>query len=312
MAVVIDTQEAAPRDPVAFWRDEASRVFQPVSVHCDDRSSFWARSVAHDLCDITLTRTRSVASTIVRTRRTIAEFDPGLLTLVVHVHGSYRLARDEEVDVCGPGDMAILDSSRPFTARSDGPIDIVTVGLPKWMLRPHLADAAARSAMRIPGGAGPAALVRPYVLGLLDGLGAGEIASDDESVADCVVSLVGTLFAGPAAARAARPAPLRAIKRYIDEHLGDPALTPERIAAAHFISRRQLYTLFEAESCGVREWIRERRLERCRRDLRDPARAHETVTSIALRWGFVDASHFSHCFRDAYGTSPRDYRVARA
>jgi transcriptional regulator GlxA family with amidase domain len=36
------------------------------------------------------------------------------------------------------------------------------------------------------------------------------------------------------------------------------------------------------------------------------------VTSIALRWGFVDASHFSHCFRDAYGMPPRDCRVARA
>ena len=312
MAVVIDTQAAAPGDPVAFWRDEAARVFQPLRVHPDDRSSFWARSVAHDLCGITLTRTCSVASTIVRTRDTIAEFDPELLTLVLHLRGSYRLTREEQTDVCGAGDMAILDSSRPFTARSDGPIDIVTVGLPKWMVRPHLARAAALSAMRIPGDSGAAALARPYVLGLLDGLGDGGIASDDESVADCVVSLVGTLVAEPAAQRAPRPAPLRAIKRYIDEHLGDPALTPERIAAAHFISRRQLYTLFEAESSGVREWIRACRLERCRRDLRDPAHAHETVTSIALRWGFVDASHFSHCFRDAYGMPPRDCRVARA
>jgi AraC-like DNA-binding protein len=75
------------------------------------------------------------------------------------------------------------------------------------------------------------------------------------------------------------------------------------------MSRRRLYTLFEAESMGVREWIRERRLERCRRDLRDAALAHETVMTIATRWGFVDASHFSHSFRDAYGTAPSAYRA---
>jgi len=80
VALVIDTQAAAPGDPVAFWRDEAARVFQPLRVHPDDRSSFWARSVAHDLCGITLTRTCSVASTIVRTRDTIAD-------------GSYPLSR---------------------------------------------------------------------------------------------------------------------------------------------------------------------------------------------------------------------------
>jgi AraC-like DNA-binding protein len=310
LAVVIDTRSAAPADPVEFWRGEASRVFQPLSVHCDDRSAFWARSVAHDLCDITLTRTRSEASTIVRTERAIAEFDPGRLMLVLHVRGSYHLTRGGDSDVCGPGDMAIFDSSRPFAARSDGPIDVVTVALSKSLLRPDLARAAARSALRIPGDSGPAALVRPYVAGLLDGLHDGEIASDDESVADCVVSLVCTLFADSGVPRAARRGPLSAVKRYIDEHLGDPALTPEGIAAAHYISRRQLYTLFEAESSGVREWIRERRLERCRHDLRDPALEHETVTSIAMRWGFVDPSHFSHCFRDVYGMPPREYRLA--
>jgi AraC-like DNA-binding protein len=102
--------------------------------------------------------------------------------------------------------------------------------------------------------------------------------------------------------------PLVGIKRHIEANLRDPGLTPERIAAEHFVSRRQLYTLFEAEGCGVRAWIRERRLERCRRDLRDPALRDETVLSIATRWGFTDASHFSHAFRAAYGMSPSAYR----
>jgi AraC-like DNA-binding protein len=309
-SIVIDTRQARPGDPVDFWRGEASRVFQPLQLRVDDRAAFWARSVGHDLCDVTLTRTRSERSTIVRTQRTIADFDPGLLMLVVHLRGSYRVTHDERSDVCGAGDLSIFDSSRPFRAESAGPIDVLTVALSKSLLHPHAARAAARADVRIPGDAGPAGLVRPFLTSLLDSLGDGEIAPDDEAMADCVVGLVRTLFGDRDRLALPTPQPLREVKRYIDAHLGDPGLSPERIAAAHYMSRRRLYTLFEGESTGVREWIRERRLERCRRDLRDPALAGETVMSIATRWGFVDASHFSHSFRDAYGIAPSAYRAA--
>jgi len=87
-------------------------------VRCAVPAEFWARSVGYELCDITLTRTRSEASTIVRTQRTIAEFDPGQLLLVLHMRGTYRLTQDGRSDVCGAGDMAIFDSARPFAARS--------------------------------------------------------------------------------------------------------------------------------------------------------------------------------------------------
>lgn len=102
---------------------------------------------------------------------------------------------------------------------------------------------------------------------------------------------------------------LAAIRRSIDLRLGDPGLRPGAIARDHHLSRRQLYRLFAADGVGVADWIRARRLERCARDLRDPALAHESITTIALRWGFVNPSHFSRAFRAAYGTTPREHRV---
>ncbi|MDU6746935.1 MAG: helix-turn-helix domain-containing protein, partial [Bradyrhizobium sp.] len=41
--------------------------------------------------------------------------------------------------------------------------------------------------------------------------------------------------------------------------------------------------------------VRQRRLDRCRSDL-EAARRTESITSIALRWGFNDPSHFSRLF----------------
>jgi AraC-like DNA-binding protein len=74
------------------------------------------------------------------------------------------------------------------------------------------------------------------------------------------------------------------------------------------VSRRLLYNLFEEEGTSVARWIRERRLERCRRDLLDPALSHVPASAIAMGWGFADAAHFSRVFRARYGLPPGEYR----
>ena len=76
----------------------------------------------------------------------------------------------------------------------------------------------------------------------------------------------------------------------------------------HFISIRYLQKLFQAEGVTVTDWIRERRLACCRRDLRDPAMAHLTILAVTSRWGLTNPAYFSRTFRARYGCSPREYR----
>jgi AraC-like DNA-binding protein len=106
-----------------------------------------------------------------------------------------------------------------------------------------------------------------------------------------------------------RPALLLQITTFIEQHLDDPGLTPAGVATANHISVRHLHKLFESEQVTVGEWIRRRRLERCRRDLVDPTRQAEPVAAIAARWGYRDPAHFSRLFRARYGTPPARYRT---
>jgi AraC-like DNA-binding protein len=106
-----------------------------------------------------------------------------------------------------------------------------------------------------------------------------------------------------------RRAMMARVQAYIDRHLGDPTLSPQSIADAHFISVRYLHRLFEAEEVTVAGWVRARRLERCRRDLLDPALRDRPVSAIAARWGIPNAAHFSRVFRDAYGVPPIELRA---
>ena len=96
--------------------------------------------------------------------------------------------------------------------------------------------------------------------------------------------------------------------RYIERHLLDGAITPQRIAAAHGVSVRTVNRVFNATGQTVGEVIRVRRLARAREELTESDRP---VSAIAHRWGFSDSSHFSRSFKAHYGTSPRGVPVER-
>jgi AraC-like DNA-binding protein len=98
------------------------------------------------------------------------------------------------------------------------------------------------------------------------------------------------------------------IRAFIEQRLADPELTPATIAAEHHISLRYLHKLFHGQGITVAGWIRDRRLERCRRDLADPTLTARPISAVAARWGFTNPAHFSQAFRAAYGLSPRQFR----
>jgi AraC-like DNA-binding protein len=101
---------------------------------------------------------------------------------------------------------------------------------------------------------------------------------------------------------------LTRILAYSRRHLSEHDLRPERIAAAHNISRRQLYTMFQHADLSLEQWIITQRLEGARIELTSPASQHRTIAAIARSWGFTSPSHFTARFRASYGFSPRDYR----
>ncbi|MGJ3647633.1 helix-turn-helix domain-containing protein [Sphingomonas sp. GlSt437] len=73
------------------------------------------------------------------------------------------------------------------------------------------------------------------------------------------------------------------------------------------VSRKDLFVAFRSDG-GVQSYIRTKRLDLARDALTDVERL-EPIGTIALRFGFSDASHFSRLFRARFGVPPRDYRA---
>jgi AraC-like DNA-binding protein len=176
---------------------------------------------------------------------------------------------------------------------------------------------AGLTATRLPGEAGgTAALIGPFLVqaaGLLDevdtsGLGVGMRLPGNVDLLGTV--LAERLDAAPEDPDTAHRALMLQITAFIEEHLGETDLAPAQIAAAYHISLRQLHKLFHASGTTVVGWIRQRRLEHCGHDLRDPSCASRSVAAVGARWGYPDPAHFSRLFKATYGVGPRDYRAS--
>jgi AraC-like DNA-binding protein len=136
-----------------------------------------------------------------------------------------------------------------------------------------------------------------------------------QSLASATIDLTRALLAsavgaGRAADDALAGTTLTQVRSYVRQHLTEPGLGAEQVAAALAISVRQLYRLCSSARFSLEQWIIEQRLEGARAELADPAGRGRPIAAVARRWGFTDASYFTRRFRQAYGVSPRDWREA--
>ena len=98
------------------------------------------------------------------------------------------------------------------------------------------------------------------------------------------------------------------MKRFIETHLSDSALSPASVAEAACISPRYAQRLFSSEETTISAYIVNQRLERCEEMLGSAQHGNLTISEIAHMWGFKDASHFGHVFRRKHDMSPSAWR----
>jgi AraC-like DNA-binding protein len=313
MTVLVDTARVAPRDAFDFWSTVSSEVFYPMEVRREVHDPFSGCVVGHELGPIDAYRIVADGADVRRTSTLITVSDPERVDIAVQVRGASLVEQDDRQTTIVPGDITAYQSSRPFLVHGDEPVEMGVFSLPRGLLGARAELMCRHTAQRFAGGQGLAAVVGPFLVNLLDRLDAGVAETGATDLADGVVGVVRALFAeriGPEETLTQPPTALllSGVKRFIELHLGEPWLCPEAIARANHISTRYLHKIFEAEHTTVSEWIRDRRLERCRRDLRDPSLRHETILSIASRWGITSPAHFSRAYRACYGRTPREER----
>lgn len=313
--VVFRADELPPASRVEYWRETVNTVFMPLDLNGEIDPTTPAELRTAEIGPVRVAESmtgRGASFSTGRTPRLIRGSDTDMCIVGVLVEGDLRVEQDGRRAILRSGDLSFIDPARPFE-QSFTAMRNIRVCVPKPMLPLHDREFRELTGTRIPGDSGAGALASALVRQLtstVDELPAPEKARLGTVLVDMLaVALAGRLDKTSMASGAWERTLLHRIYTFIERRLPDPDLTPHSIAAAHHISLRHLHKLFESEPSTVAAWIRRRRLERCRRDLRDPTQHNRPVAAIGARWGFPSAAHFSRAFRDAYGVAPAEFRA---
>lgn len=258
---------------------------------------------------LTLARVRGSAHAVDRSAAAIARdpYDAFAVYLPVRGEGTFRQGEDSLL--LRPGQAVVCETDRPFARGFVYGLDELVVKAP-------------RAGLEVPGGT--CVLRSPRVADAGDPYAAAlarltaratRVAHPVRVDAHTVLELVTVLAAGPRAARAA--AYRAAARSFIDEHLTEPGLGADQVAAAIGVSERHLSRIFAADGASVPRYVLARRLELAHTLLDAPAgpsaRRAGTVAEIAAACGFISVTYFSHVFRREFGRRAGEVlREARA
>jgi AraC-like DNA-binding protein len=113
-------------------------------------------------------------------------------------------------------------------------------------------------------------------------------------------------LAGPV--RSLRPRTVARVIALIEEHPEAPYTIGDLARHAGVSARRLQQGFREHVGMTPTEFLRRTRLERAHRDL---LYGEDSVTDIALHWGFPHLSRFAHAYRRQYGVPPSEARRTR-
>ncbi|MGW5636046.1 AraC-like ligand-binding domain-containing protein [Streptomyces sp. NPDC003832] len=316
MKLTISTDPIPARERFSFWHEELTSSFLPVQLSPADDRPFSGSISAVSLGPARVSAVLTTPMNCLRTKRNMLGDEEPYVLVVLQVQGRTVMEQDGREACLAPGDLVLYDTTRPFRTTpvvSDGSMQEQRVlNVPQSLLGLSEADLHRFTATAIRGDYGLGAMFIPFLLALAEEAAACP-PSTGARLAGHAADLLATLLNErigdkPDCFTPAQQHLMRHVEAYINLHLADPALSPEVIALAHHISVRYLHKLFQMQQGTVSGFIRRRRLEECKRELRRGAGGF-SVSAVAQRWGFASPAHFSRLFRSTYGVTPSAWQL---
>ncbi|HLX73616.1 MAG TPA: helix-turn-helix domain-containing protein [Terriglobales bacterium] len=314
MAESFSTDLLAPGDRLDAWLFQARQICGDCRFQFPRRPLFRGVIERRTIGGLELTRFSSTPLSFDKSPVLNAGSPQRNCIIITQLEGVRSYRQGAMLATLNPGDSTFVDSGLPWSSECGGLCSRLYLRVPLWLMQNRLHRGALPVLPRISGGRGLGATLFRLMTSLYqeaDAFSPEESTSAVETYLEILSACLEGIDAAPSAG-SRRGELAKHIEYFIERHLGEPSLSPAAIAEAAGVSVRHLHRLFASEGSSLGEHIRERRLQRCLSDIADPRFADRTITEISLFWGFSDSAHFSRCFKQRFGSSPRAFRARLA
>lgn len=312
MSQTLTTDAVEPGQRLEYWIDMICKTYVELECDAEGGEGFGGAIVNHALPGLDMSIVRSSSQRVLRTPGVISRASEDYFIVSVQTRGHAVISQDGRDAVMSPGDFAVYDSTRPYALYFGDEFEEVVLKLRRSRLRALVGDTERLTATTVSGRAGAGHLLQCMVAGVrqeIHTLPAAAKAAVAEGMVNVLVAGLQSLpVCGEVAPSSMNAYHLARIKRHIDDRLRDPTLNIQTLASELGISVGHLHRLFKNEPLSPSQYLWNKRLEACSRELLDTRRAAASVAEIAFGWGFNDAAHFSRSFRGRFKLCPRDWR----
>ncbi|MEH0529686.1 helix-turn-helix domain-containing protein [Streptomyces stelliscabiei] len=288
------------------------RVVRVDIQHHPQQERISAVGMISDVGALNICSVRSNATVIRRTSSLVRDDLEPSLFLGLQVSGSSVVVQGGREAVLRPGDLAVYDTTEPYTLVNESGIHQHYFRIPRRELALPTAVLSRITAVRLSRDHPVTDLASTYFARLADTrqrMSPLHTAAVEQPSVELLRAVLATRLGDSRLAQEPLESTLQyRIREYIRAHLAEHDLSAAQIARAHHISVRHLYAILARSGITLGDWLRANRLAQCRKELARPGNGTVTIEVVAHRWGFSSASHFSRVFRAAYGMSPREWR----
>jgi AraC family transcriptional regulator, positive regulator of tynA and feaB len=296
--------------PFGTWADDLAAAFVRLEPRKIAEHPFEGTISRADAAPIQISRVQATKHRVLRLRTHIARSQDDLCFVNLQLEGVGRYTQRGHEQICGPGDLAVADTTEPFEIANCRDFQLFCFAVPRHLLpsnfseRPRLplsATEAGRALSRTLGGYAELCLSSRRSSGIAAFTGA--------HVVDLIAHASEVLAEAPSE-RVNPPVLLSMMLDYVDRHSNDPGLGAAALAVKFRCSQRYVHRLFSTTGRSVGDHVNDRRILSCTRTFLDHNCRNKTIAEIAFAAGFRDISHFNRLFKRSNGTAPREFRRA--
>lgn len=299
-------EPSVPGRPFGGWADHLASAFVQLEPRKLGEQPFRGAITRTDAGAIKVSLVKATRHRVLRLRSHIAHSTQDLCFINLQLEGMGRYTQRGHEQICGPGDLAVVDTTEPFEIANGYDFRLFCFAVPRSALPSRLCERPVLRAASTETGRALCKILAGYAELCLSRSAPSENSAYGTHIVD-LVAQAAELGDGGSSERTSAPVLLSIMLDHLDRSSSDPDVSAASIARTFRCSERYVHKLFATTGRSVGEHLNDRRIVACARRLLEKQDAR-TIAEIAFEAGFRDISYFNRLFKRSHGVTPREFR----